>query len=303
MTALTLTRSRADLRSRSLRVAGGAAVAALLIVVGALIVAARPSQASTVPASMQNLAFSPASLTVNAGDTVTWTNHDQAPHTVTTTSGPASFASSNLNQGDTFSYTFTKAGVYHYYCTIHPNMTGMVTVNGATSAPPPQASQPAPPPPTTAPPGQSGGGHPAPSPTGGGMPGMGAPAPSGGGASCSDQALATAMLTPFVVHLDHAHLGESPAQQAGDLMNLNQYTLTHTVLVENMLSPLFTVLEAAPSGLDAFFTHLDHAHLEESPAQQVSDISNVSQYVNTHTVLVENMLAPTISAAEGTWGC
>ena len=85
---------------------------------------------STAPAagatavSIANFAFSPADVTVKVGDTVTWTNNDSAPHTVT----GADFDSSQLAQGATFSHTFTKAGSYDYKCSIHPSMTAKVTV-------------------------------------------------------------------------------------------------------------------------------------------------------------------------------
>src|SRR5262245_11019965 len=60
--------------------------------------------------AIQNFAFSPATITVKAGTTVTWTNHDQDAHTVTANPGP--FRSKTLNTGDTFKFTFTKAGTF-----------------------------------------------------------------------------------------------------------------------------------------------------------------------------------------------
>ena len=63
-------------------------------------------------------------------DTVTWTNVDTTPgngHTVTS-SGRGPLKSQSLSQGETFSYTFATAGTYPYYCAIHPDMTGTVTV-------------------------------------------------------------------------------------------------------------------------------------------------------------------------------
>jgi len=107
------------------------------------------------------------------------------------------------------------------------------------------------------------------------------------------------MAEPFVMHFDHAHLEESPGQQAADALNAGQYVKTHTVLFEDMLAPAFSLALAAPYGIDPFVMHFDHAHLEESPGQQVSDLSNTDQYVKTHTVLVESMMAPAVGAAEG----
>jgi plastocyanin len=75
--------------------------------------------------SIANFAFSPAEVTIKAGDTVTWTNNDSAPHTVT----GADFDSGQLAQGATFSQTFPTAGSFSYKCTIHPSMApGKVTV-------------------------------------------------------------------------------------------------------------------------------------------------------------------------------
>jgi plastocyanin len=73
-----------------------------------------------------DFAFSPAELTVPVGTTVTWTNQDSAPHTVTADDG--SFDSGRLNQGDSFSFTFETPGTYTYVCAFHPNMTATITV-------------------------------------------------------------------------------------------------------------------------------------------------------------------------------
>ena len=85
--------------------------------------------------NIQNFAFSPSTLTIDVGDSVTWTNNDGASHTVTSTSGPASFDSGTLSPGDSFSFTFTTAGTYDYRCNIHSSMTGMITVVAPNSAP------------------------------------------------------------------------------------------------------------------------------------------------------------------------
>ena len=89
--------------------------------------------------AMKGYAFSPASLSVPAGSTVTWTNYDTAPHDVKTTSGPLSIHSPMLNKGQSWSFTFTTAGSYGYACTVHPDMTAGLTVRAAAPAPaPPQ---------------------------------------------------------------------------------------------------------------------------------------------------------------------
>lgn len=82
--------------------------------------------ASGPAVSIANFAFSPATVTVKVGDTVTWTNNDSVPHTVTADDG--TFASDTLAQGQTFSFKFAKAGSVSYHCSIHPQMTAQVTV-------------------------------------------------------------------------------------------------------------------------------------------------------------------------------
>lgn len=80
------------------------------------------------PASVtiQDFAFSPATITVAIGTTVTWTNEDSATHTVTSKTGL--FNSGELSNGASFSNTFTAAGDYEYYCSIHTSMVGHVIV-------------------------------------------------------------------------------------------------------------------------------------------------------------------------------
>jgi len=75
---------------------------------------------------IKGFAFSPASLEVAAGTTVTWTNSDSATHTVTADDG--SFDSGDLANGATFSFTFDTAGTFTYHCNIHPNMTATIVV-------------------------------------------------------------------------------------------------------------------------------------------------------------------------------
>ena len=71
-------------------------------------------------------AFSPETLTISIGDTVAWTNKESATHTATADGGE--FDSGNLGNGDTFSYTFTTAGTFTYYCKIHTSMTATIIV-------------------------------------------------------------------------------------------------------------------------------------------------------------------------------
>lgn len=73
-----------------------------------------------------SFAFTPATLTVKAGDSVTWANHDEEPHTVAADDG--SFRSPALGANATYSFTFTTPGSYGYTCSIHPFMRGTVVV-------------------------------------------------------------------------------------------------------------------------------------------------------------------------------
>ena len=70
--------------------------------------------------------YSPVMLTVAAGTTVTWTNHDGDVHTVVSTD--QAFRSPGLETDEAYSYTFTKSGTYSYFCTLHPLMTATVVV-------------------------------------------------------------------------------------------------------------------------------------------------------------------------------
>jgi plastocyanin len=88
--------------------------------------AAAPVAGNSV--AIKGFAFAPADLTVAAGTKVTWTNQDSDAHTVTSQGSGGPLNSKAMNTGDTFSYTFTKAGTYKYLCTIHPFMTATVTV-------------------------------------------------------------------------------------------------------------------------------------------------------------------------------
>jgi plastocyanin len=75
---------------------------------------------------VKNFMFQPMSLTVKAGSTVTWTNMDEEPHTVVSSSGL--FRSSALDTKDSFSFKFDKAGTYGFVCSIHPQMVGTIVV-------------------------------------------------------------------------------------------------------------------------------------------------------------------------------
>jgi plastocyanin len=105
------------------RFASRAASAALLAFV-ALGVARAAAPGGAV--AIDNFNFGPQALTVAAGTTVTWTNNDDIPHTVRAVDG--SFHSKAMDTADSYSFTFTKPGVYSYFCSIHPKMVGKVVV-------------------------------------------------------------------------------------------------------------------------------------------------------------------------------
>lgn len=75
--------------------------------------------------AIKGFAFSPDSVDIAVGDSVTWTNDDSATHTVT---GDGGIDSKNLAQGDSYTKTFDTAGTFSYHCSIHPSMTGTVIV-------------------------------------------------------------------------------------------------------------------------------------------------------------------------------
>ncbi|MDO0914393.1 copper-binding protein [Streptomyces sp. DT2A-34] len=108
----------------------------LSVLVGLLLVLpAGRASAATYRVAMSGHAFSPATLTVTAGSTVTWTNQDTASHDAKTTSAPAAFHSPMLNKGGSWSFTFTTPGTCAYYRTVHPNMTARIVVEAAAPAP------------------------------------------------------------------------------------------------------------------------------------------------------------------------
>lgn len=116
----------------------GRAVLLLLAVISALFMGTACSDSSEDPysnpgpgpsaneVSIQNMAFSPQTLTISVNTTVKWTNKDAVTHTATSTT--AVFDSGNLSNGGTFSYKFTTAGTFNYYCKTHPAMTATIKV-------------------------------------------------------------------------------------------------------------------------------------------------------------------------------
>jgi plastocyanin len=111
------------------------AVALVLVSVAAvgLMTPNKADAQATQAIDIANFAFSPASVTIEAGTTVTWTNSDSATHNVTDNGG--AFASGDLATGQSYSYTFDTEGTYNYMCTIHPQMLGTIVVTAAGGEP------------------------------------------------------------------------------------------------------------------------------------------------------------------------
>jgi plastocyanin len=95
---------------------------------GSASVAANTAPPATTEVKIDNFSFTPVTLTVTAGSTVTWTNRDDIPHTVVSADDAKTFKSKVLDTDEKFSFTFTKAGTYTYFCSVHPKMTGTVVV-------------------------------------------------------------------------------------------------------------------------------------------------------------------------------
>jgi len=110
-------RSGSRFRSLGIRLAVAAALLVPFGMIGA--------RADEMRVTIDNFTFAPAELKVKVGDTVTWTNHDDIPHTVVSA---GKFRSKTMDTDNDFSFTFTAAGDYKYFCSLHPHMTGMIKV-------------------------------------------------------------------------------------------------------------------------------------------------------------------------------
>jgi plastocyanin len=106
-------------------------MAALLLLLVSVVTLSKSSHAGSqtnvaTEVKIDNFSFTPATVTVAVGTTVTWTNSDDVPHTVV--SDDKTFKSKVLDTDEKFSYTFTKPGTYPYFCSIHPKMTAKIVV-------------------------------------------------------------------------------------------------------------------------------------------------------------------------------
>jgi plastocyanin len=94
---------------------------------GTVLANANPAPAATpILVTIRDFAFKPATLTIAVGTTVQWKNEDSASHTATSLTG--AWDTGNLDQGQSGSFTFTKAGSYDYVCNYHPNMRATIVV-------------------------------------------------------------------------------------------------------------------------------------------------------------------------------
>jgi len=109
------------------------ATALVLVVVASIVVPLLPrADAASHSVDISNFTFTPGSITIAPGDSVTWTNNDGTTHTVTGTG----WASGNLANGATYTHQFNTTGDFDYKCSIHQTMTGVVHVSNGTSPPP-----------------------------------------------------------------------------------------------------------------------------------------------------------------------
>jgi plastocyanin len=128
---MKFSRKGCDMKSKRAWMAG---LATPMMIVVALLSAgstgvkanAQQAPAKTVEITIDNFSFAPGTLTVAAGTTVMWINHDDIPHTAVSTDGV--FKSKVMDTDEKFSYTFTKPGTFPYFCSIHPKMTGTIVV-------------------------------------------------------------------------------------------------------------------------------------------------------------------------------
>ncbi len=97
----------------------------LVLAAAVLLPAGSVRAAEDIKVTIDNFTFTPPELKVKVGDTVTWTNHDDIPHTVVSA---GKFRSKTLDTDQSFTFTFSAAGDYKYFCGLHPHMTGMITV-------------------------------------------------------------------------------------------------------------------------------------------------------------------------------
>lgn len=284
------------------------------------------AKAAAAKVPIEKNAFTVKDLEVASGQVVTWTNLDSKPHSVNTTKAPERIDSPLFKQGESWSYTFKTVGVYEYYCAVHPDMVGKVTVveKAAPPAKKPKAKKPAKaaakPAATEAESGHSMHGDNekstqadsdnAPASTEHGdstMPGMAhgdndksaaAPGTSDNGqpatAAPSYQASsdpASGAIDPFMKHLEVAHFQRTPAGQVQDIAEFDSWAKAHEALFRTMLDYEVgkgSVAGGAPAA-GTFMQHLDAAHWNTSPMEQASAIANFDSWNKSHLAMFRQM--------------
>jgi plastocyanin len=116
------------MKKTHLRTALGAGVLALALL-APLAALAAPAATGDAEVKIDNFTFAPQRLTIKPGTTVTWINEDDIPHAIAATG--KEFRSKVLDTDDKFSFTFTTAGSFEYFCSLHPHMTGTIVVEAA----------------------------------------------------------------------------------------------------------------------------------------------------------------------------
>jgi len=109
-------------RRRALKLATAATLVSPLLAT----IARAESHATVHAVTIKGNAFDPADITINAGDTITFTNEDRAPHTVTEVNG--AFDTGRFGKGETATLMFPSAGRFDYFCAVHPSMKGTITI-------------------------------------------------------------------------------------------------------------------------------------------------------------------------------
>ena len=103
-------------------------------------------------------------------------------------------------------------------------------------------------------------------------------------------------LSAFWAHIESAHLDQSPLQQVQGLLDADNYIKLHTVWLEEVLKPAMdgTAQQVGSDALSAFWAHIESAHLDQSPLQQVQGLLDFDNYVKLHTVWLEQVLKPAV---------
>ena len=107
----------------------GSWIRRLLVGTGLFLVAIGNDLAGTSIVNIKAHAYTPATVVAAVGDTVTWVNQDDDPHTVKSSEPDGVLKSPALDTNDRYSFTFAKPGVYKYFCTLHPQMQGEILVH------------------------------------------------------------------------------------------------------------------------------------------------------------------------------